>query len=128
MIANLAFWIFFWISLTIRMVPYEPHPPLFEEMRPAFVIDSRAFPALEERTALSLKLVRYGQLPSILMVYPAGWLFNEFVVEEPPLGADTYWGMSPAIYHLILITLVSFGQWYLVALFVMWLIQKFKRA
>ena len=89
MIANLAFWIYFWTSLTIRMVPYEPHPPLFEEMLPALVIDSRAFPALEERTALSLKLVRYGQLPSTLIAYPVAWFLNEFVVEEPLLWADT---------------------------------------
>ena len=123
LLANLFFWVYFWVDFGRRLVPYRVHCPAFEELLPAFVFHGNALPASEETRAPSLRLAERVQMPSFLAIRPVVHILNY----RPSSWTETFWGISPWGYLLIAVMLLSFLQWYLVARFVGWLIARFRR-
>jgi transposase InsO family protein len=84
--ANLAFWIFFWVDFSRRLVPYRQHHAVFEEVLPMFVFHGKALPAAEQMTARPLRLAQQVQMPSFLAVRPVVYTLNQ----KPSAWEETY--------------------------------------
>ena len=119
LLANLLFWVFFWVDFSRRLVPYREHPPAFEEVLPVFVFGGKALPP-EQMRAPSLWLMQRVQMPSFLAVRPVVHKLNQ----KPSTWEKTFWGISPWGYLLIAVMLLSFLQWYLVGRCVAWLVPR----
>ena len=118
--ANLVFWICFWVDFSRRLVPYREHHAVFEQVLPMFVFHGKALPAAEQMTARPLRLAQQVQMPSFLAVRPVVYTLNQ----KPSAWEETYWGISPWGYLLIVITFLSFLQWYLVARLIGWVVSR----
>jgi hypothetical protein len=111
LILNSVFWIYFWLDFAGRTRPYQPHAPVFDEPLPLYVFRSVALPWREEATASSLRLARLIEAPSFVATRLYVWRINK----RPDLWNETFLGVSPGGYLLLIAMSLSFGQWYLVA-------------
>jgi hypothetical protein len=109
--ANSIFWIVFGVLFIAESYPYKPHKPVFEERSPEFIYFGRALPILEyEQVRPLMKTTLAAQKVSFYVARPFFWYFN-----SRGITADQqYWGISVGGYHLLLVCLLSFVQWYLV--------------
>jgi hypothetical protein len=138
LLANLLFWVYFWVDFGLRAERYVPHPPAFEEILPFLVVAGLAIPTVEpiqyEWNWRALRLAVMIHLPAFSATQPLIWIGNwlELRHEEEPgeLGFwdKTFLGTSMGGYRLILVMLLSFLQWYLIAILLAWFVTRFRRA
>lgn len=110
--ANLLFWAYFWVDFAGRVVSYEVRQPKFEEVLPTFVFYGRALPSDQERRLTSLRLAKVLHAPSFWVARPYVWI----TTSKGILWDKVYWGVSPGGYLLLIVMVLSFGQWFLVGL------------
>ena len=121
--ANVILWTTLWIDVAVRLVPYKPHAAAFEEQLPVVVFGGRALP-IDQMHTTPVRIVESVQTLSFLAVRPLVHLMNR----NPAIWDRIFWGMSAWSYLLILVMLLSFLQWYLVAQIVAWILPRLWRS
>ena len=129
LLANLVFWIVFWMLFFAQSEPYKPHRPRFEEVFPYYIFFGRGLHMIDPGTGAGLppaliEVAHAVQKLSFLAARPYYWYFDRrgIVVNE------LYGGISVGGYFLLLVMLLSFLQWYAVGLVIDWLLAKRRRA
>lgn len=122
--ANLFFWVYFWLDFGFRTQPYKPRPPVLDEPVPHFVFWGKALPWQKEMLVRSLQLAQWIQAPSFFVARPYVWVVNK----NPQLWDEIFLGVSPGGYLLLIVMVLSFGQWYLVGIALRWLLGRWMPA
>ena len=117
---NVLFWVSFWSLLWSKL---EPHRlTVSDELSQTYIFGRHALPAINIYNTLPFRVMAVVQFPAMVTAK---------VVLRFILGkhyADTViGGISVASYQLLLATLFSFFQWYLVARCVAWLVSRLWR-
>jgi hypothetical protein len=112
-LANGVFWLVFIVYFWWKGYLYNPHVKLFEEPAPPYIIWGRAFP-FDQYMSPFMKASRILQWPSFYAASPLNFLASSRGI----VGDTQYWGTSVGGYYLILVCLLSFIQWYLIAIFI----------
>ncbi len=121
--ANFLFWMYFWFHFGLMTHPYQPHPPMHDDPGSFFVFWGRALDWRGEWLSPPVRLARWVQAPSFLVARPYVWVVNR----NPRLWNETFLGVSPGGYLLLIVMALSFGQWYLVARVVAWSTKRARR-
>jgi hypothetical protein len=107
-LANGVFWIVFAINFAVKSHVYRPHPLVFEEVTPPYIILWRGFPFRQYMSPL-MRITRAVQWPSFRAAMPFYLPFTRSGVTADRV----YCGTSIPGYYLVLVCLLSFLQWYL---------------
>jgi len=114
---NLVFWLVFIVVFVIQSFPYRPHKPVFEEISYSYIFFGRALREIDSGTGVALpptlmKVTYAIQRPSVVAARPLYLYTNSrgYVVD------DLFFGVSVGGYHLLVVFLLSFSQWFLVGL------------
>jgi hypothetical protein len=118
-VAYMVLWTCFWIDFSRRLIPYQEHRPVFEEMLPIFVFFGKALP-IEQTPTSFLRQMKRVEAPSFLAVRPAIYLLNQ----RPVAWQTTFGGVSPWGYLRITIMFLSFLQWCLIIGCVAWFLRR----
>jgi hypothetical protein len=108
---NLLFWIVFIVAVGIKAVPFTDHPPEFEEELPAFKFGRWAMPVEMESQSVLLKTIYTVYFPSYR---PLAGVTNWITTEKT--WVDRIGPLSIGSYVLVGTMLLSFIQWYVVAI------------
>jgi hypothetical protein len=116
LLGNAVFWLIFGTNFALKSYAYTQHTKVFEEESSPYILWSRAFPFNEYMSPL-MRATRVVQWPSFYAATPVNLYFSHrgIVVDQ------LYWGISVGGYYLICVCLLSFLQWYLVGLFLVYL-------
>jgi len=126
MCLNAAFWLYFWIDIGLRLVPYqsgqlESHGNIL----PEYVWYGWAVPYPQDWDALSLRLSREAQQPAGAIVkFLSLQVMNRAYPPVYVYRGETFGGVSYAGYQVFATMILSFVQWYLIAGLLDWLISK----
>ena len=110
-LANAVFWITFVVYFVSQSYPYQPHQKLFEEQSPPYIFWGHAFPFDKYMTPF-MRATRLIEAPSFYAATPLFWYFDSRHV----VADNLYAGVDVGACYLILVCLLSFGQWYLIGL------------
>ena len=115
LVANLCFWTYFWLAFAYASQPYDPRPWGYLPVDP-YSFGGHAIGLT--RSSLTYPFMRVAfwiEFPSFLLVALVRKAFLSGV------SGDTFFaGISAGGYALLVTTLLSFIQWYIVA----WVVQK----
>jgi hypothetical protein len=114
---NLVFWLVFTVVFVMQSFPYRPHKPAFEEISYSYIFFGRALREIDSGTGVALpptlmKVTYAIQKPSVVAARPFYLYTNSrgFVVDS------MFFGVSVGGYHLLVVCLLSFAQWFLAGL------------
>lgn len=110
LLINGVFWAWFWIDVSRHVSPYADRPPNFEEVVPVYRFGSKALPSEAERELTSFRSMLWAQGPSFFLIGQATSAFSDRAWDRR-IG----W-LSLGAYVLLGTMLVSFAQWWLVAM------------
>jgi len=115
-VANSFFWLVFAVLFLLQSNPYKPHKLSFEEATPSYIFFGRALREVDSGTGGSLppplmKVTSAIQKPSFVAAEPYYWYFNRHEITVDRL----YWHVSVGGYYLVVVSILSFIQWYLLA-------------
>jgi len=114
-LANALFWLTFVILFVAKSYPYRPHEKVFEELGPDYIYFGRALSAMEnEHITVLERTTQLVQGPSFYAARPYLWYCKSRGIVVDRL----FWKISAGGYHLLLVCLLSFLQWYLVGFFI----------
>lgn len=114
---NLVFWMVFSVIFVIQSFPYSPHKPAFEEISYSYIFFGRALREIDSGTGVALpptlmKVTNAVQGPSVV----AARAFYLYTNHRGLVVDNLFLGISVGGYHLLLVCLLSFGQWFLIGL------------
>ena len=121
LLANVLFWLTFAVNFVAKSYPYQPHPKVFEEESPPYILWGRAFPPDQYMSPL-MRATRLIQAPSFYAARPFFWYFDKRGIVVDHL----YAGVSVGGYFLLVAWLLSFAQWYLTGLLIDYLTRRFR--
>lgn len=100
---NSLFWAGFWVYFFARSIA-TPQPLTWEEIPPFYAVFGRSFPltAPDVFHSVVFQTAFWSHLPCWLLTWPVGTV----------MGANTIIGTNAAGVRLILITALSYVQWY----------------
>ena len=106
---NVLFWVWFWFLLWSKLEPR--HLPLSDEPSQTYIFGNHALSATNIYNALPFRVMAVVQLPAMVTAKVALRLILGKHYADTVIG-----GISVAGYQLLLATLFSFFQWYLIGL------------
>ena len=121
-LANGIVWLLFIVKYALVSQPYRPHVKHFEEQSPSYIFWGHAFP-FEQFTSPIVRIAHLVNMPSFYAAAP----LNFFCSSRGIVVDDLYFGISEGGYYLILVSLFSFLQWYLIGLLLHAVIERLRR-
>jgi hypothetical protein len=116
LIANLCLWVYFWLAFGHSSEPYDPRPWGHMPVDPYSFWGRAIGLTRSSLTYPFMKATFWIEFPSFLSVA----LFRKAFLSG--VSGDTFFaGISVGGYELLVIMLLSFMQWYIVA----WMVQRF---
>jgi len=109
--ANFFFWLLFAINFALSSEPFELHEKQWEEHSPAYVFWGHAF-YVKQYANFVMRTTKLAQKPSFYAGVPFNLIFSRRGIAVDKL----YRGISVGGYYLIVVSLISFLQWYVVGL------------
>jgi len=109
LVINSIYWLWFWVYFLTHSIPQQPPVVAMEVPRPYFVVLGRetTMPEPEILRTPWIKSALWLNLPSVLIT-----LLLPMVIRD---GTATFLGTNLSGLRLILVTFLSYGQWYVVA-------------
>jgi hypothetical protein len=115
LVANLALWVYFWVSFAHASYPYRPNP-LGHPAGTGYTFWGHSIAVVENGLLYPFfKTVFWIEFPSFLLAMTAAR-----AVYHPVLFYGFFAGISKGGWFLLAVMVLSFFQWYLIG----WVIQK----
>jgi hypothetical protein len=109
LITNLLLWTWFWIDVGINLVPFVPQAPEFEREIAAFRFGNSVLPSGFPQDSAAFKTMLYVQNPTFYLCTKLANVISSGSWDKP-IGF-----LSIGSLHLVASTLLSFLQWYWIA-------------